>query len=310
MSSNQKASKEHLELSTFIKEVHKQLRKDATEHGWEETWQKHVNNKSMLTQYAETMESLACKHWTENQQKENSKALSRITWVHNKCEEYFNTTILKCRQQEDEIAKKCDLTVDLDNILEVPDKFKLLDVGSCYNPFKKYSNYEVVAIDIAPSNEEVIQCDFLNIDIANVGLNDESEPRPSKRCKTSEFQCTGLSYHIIVFSLLLDYFPTPELRLKCCENAYKLLKHEGILVIISPDAKHVGANAKYMKSWRLVLAKIGFRRIVYEKLQYLHCMVFRKSSNADVAKRWAVLHEDDKLFDKMYVPQDFNIENK
>ena len=32
-------------------------------------------------------------------------------------------------------------------------KLNLLDVGSCYNPFQKYKEYDVLAIDIAPATD-------------------------------------------------------------------------------------------------------------------------------------------------------------
>ncbi|XP_012259101.2 S-adenosylmethionine sensor upstream of mTORC1 isoform X1 [Athalia rosae] len=182
-------------------------------------------------------------------------------------------------------------------------KVKLLDVGSCYNPFGHVKYFEVTAIDLAPSCEEVLQCDFLSL---QVGSNDVfSENRKQV------VQLTTNSFDTIVFCLLLEYLPSPEQRYACCKKAYNLLKNGGLLLIITPDSKHVGANARFMKSWRHVMSNLGFMRIKYEKLPHAHCLAFRKCFYKEVATRWARLQKftkDDELFrseTKIFIPQDF-----
>jgi hypothetical protein len=41
-------------------------------------------------------------------------------------------------------------------------------------------------------------------------------------------------YHAVVFSLLLEYLPTPEQRLLCVEKARDVLADNGVLFVITP----------------------------------------------------------------------------
>ncbi|CAH1980062.1 unnamed protein product [Acanthoscelides obtectus] len=184
-----------------------------------------------------------------------------------------------------------------DYLEENPNKsYKLLDVGSCYNPFKKFQCFDTLAIDIAPAVEDVVKCDFLDLKV------DEKLSISNTKCILELPKC---SFNIVIFSLYLEYLPTPKQRLDSCLKAYKLLKTEGLLVIISPDSNHVGANAKIMKSWRTCLAKVGFSRVKYEKLTHLHCMAFRKSYLKEIPLRWVQIYPNLDVYDEMFIPQDF-----
>ncbi|XP_044270322.1 S-adenosylmethionine sensor upstream of mTORC1 [Tribolium madens] len=287
------ATSEHLASSDFIKSVHKKLRNNAKALGVNKAWQKHCEDEENLTKYALEMQNLATNHWENTK---NVKAASRVEWVYNFCEKYFLEEIFKHRQRELEIARKLNWEVPDFALVVKNRKLELLDVGSCYNPFKKYPCFSVTPIDIAPATSDVFKCDFLNVNLT------------SNHCE-NDLEIIGLekeSFDVIVFSLLLEYLPSPIQRHACCEKAYDLLKPEGILIIITPDSKHVGANAKIMKSWRFILAKMGFSRIRYEKLLYLHCMVFRKSLKREIAQRWAHLQSGKPYYEEIVIPQDFN----
>ncbi|KAJ8917341.1 hypothetical protein NQ315_002363 [Exocentrus adspersus] len=287
------ASTDHLAVSTFIKSVHQTLRDASKEVGVEEAWRRHCSDEGNLTRYAGAMRELACNFWESSVE---STANSRIEWTVNACENYFTKDVTKYRSKEREIALRINCTFNLDATEMVPvPKLKLLDVGSCYNPFSKYEQFEVTAIDIAPAKDEVYKCDFLSVKVAESTTVIDNEV----------LELPKGYFQVIVFSLLLEYLPSPSQRLYCCRKAYELLKTEGLLVIITPDSNHVGSNAKYMKSWRYVLAGIGFSRIKYEKLPHVHCMAFRKTVSKAVACRWAELHEGEGLFEEIYIPQDF-----
>jgi len=180
----------------------------------------------------------------------------------------------------------------------------VLDVGSCYNPLSVDPAFDVTAIDLIPAEEEgVLQCDFLNVAIGEEKILSWNE--------REIHQLPANSFDAVVFSLLLEYLPCPKQRYICCRNACNVLKNRGILIIVSPDSKHVGANAKLMKSWRYTLSKLGFMRIKYEKLRHIHCLAFRKCECKDVAMRWADLQhfsKDDKKYIseiEIFIPQDF-----
>lgn len=110
------------------------------------------------------------------------------------------------------------------------------------------------------------------------------------------------SFHVVVFSLLLEYFPSPYQRWICCQKAYELLMINGLLLIVTPDSHQQHRNASMMKSWKIAIESLGFIRWRYIKLEHLHCMAFRKIFNAG----------EQSLFlsgitpDMLYIPQDFH----
>ncbi|KAK4877168.1 hypothetical protein RN001_009674 [Aquatica leii] len=292
------ANAEHLKLSEFIKKVHEDLRNDSKILGFDKAWDKHCANKETLKKYAETMNELSNTHWERNYKKENATASSRVQWIYNYCKFYFyQEELVRQRMRELDIAEKINTKIREIDFLNNCDKIRLLDVGSCYNPFEIFTCFDVLALDIAPANSQVKFCDFLNVEITadSIVLIDNGAVHKLPQC----------TYHVVLFSLLLEYLPSAEQRMLCCKKAYDLLCHEGLLIIITPDSKHVGANAKYMKSWRYNLAKIGFSRIKYEKLSHIHCMAFRKSLDFKIAERWAIL-QNKEFFDNIFIPQDFN----
>jgi hypothetical protein len=178
----------------------------------------------------------------------------------------------------------------------------LLDVGSCYNPFRVYPFLHVIPIDIAPAEHDVYVCDFLNLAVV------ESE-ESMILIDRSIVKLPAAAFNVVVFSLLLEYFPSPKQRYLCVCKAYKLLKPEGLLFIITPDSKHSSANAPLMKSWRITLAQLGFSLSCYEKLPHIHCMAYRKDIHPEVAKHWASceLRKQNyvEISAELYIPQDF-----
>lgn len=303
------ATSEQLKLSEFIKNVHQNLRQHSQTYGTENAWKQHVKNIDQLKKYAQCMDTLANQFWEPNIRKRNSAATQycRIQWAIKQCNEYFfDTGLMYQRRREIDIIHK--LAVHLTKIdISEPENCNevvILDVGSCFNPLKSITNFEVIAIDLCPANAFVKKCDFLevkcldHVDIPSLKTGSEITELPKEH------------FNVVLFSLLLEYLPSNEQRILCCKKAYQLLKPEGILIIITPDSKHVGANAQLMKAWRYTLAGLGFMRIKYEKLTHLHCIVFRKCLFKPTADRWVDLHKADG-FDRnqINIPQDAKIYN-
>ncbi len=86
----------------------------------------------------------------------------------------------------------------------------------------------------------------------------------------------GHHYDAVLFSLLLEYLPVPEMRLRACAQATKVLKSGGLLVIVTPDSSHQGKNQEQLRRWRAALASLGMARAYYDKLEHLHCMAYTK----------------------------------
>eukprot|EP00048_Salpingoeca_helianthica_P006993 m.105179 g.105179 ORF g.105179 m.105179 type:complete len:402 (-) comp14194_c2_seq1:86-1291(-) len=171
----------------------------------------------------------------------------------------------------------------------------VLDVGSCFNPFARFPDLQVTAVDIAPAVPTVLRCDFSSstLCVANQHLC------AAGHCESA---LSTQSFHAIIFCLLLSYMPSGELRLQCCLNARRALKQHGLLLIVSPDSNHVGKGAVWMKSWKACLEQIGFSRWRYEKLPHLHCMAFRAVGDVPLITQ----ERRRELAQLMIIPQDSN----
>ncbi|KAK9298278.1 hypothetical protein QLX08_008296 [Tetragonisca angustula] len=307
------ATEEHKYLANIIKNTHATLRQEAQNYGPEIAWKRHTCRKDILQEYASCMQKLATTHWMQNNINTKGSTCSRIEWIKFQCEEYFlNEGKQKYDLKEEdiklkidanfantEIAINCNVNIKHKKPIQ---KISLLDVGSCYNPFRTFDIFEVIAIDLNGIPDKVFCCDFLNVQIGQ---------ELSVSNKQEILQLPENHFQVVVFSLFLEYLPCPKQRYLCCKKAYDLLQFGGIFFIISPDSKHVHANAKFMKSWRYILSKLGFMRIKYEKLHHIHCIMFRKCVFKQVATRWAnlqILPQNDPLFlndTSIYIPQDF-----
>jgi hypothetical protein len=252
------------------------------------------------------MQCLATDLWSPRNAGDFPGTRDRIDWCVASCWEYFcQGGLIKLLTKDLKRLEYGSQTI-VDKVLishlkkedigdyvlsQFPRPWSLLDVGSCYNPFSTHSEvFNVTAVDIAPACESVLQCDFLNVKIEPVTIPNEPE----------QVQFFKESFDIVVFSLLLSYFPSPRQRLKCCINAFHLLKLHGVLLIITPDSSHQNKNMAMVKSWQWALEEIGLNRWKYTKLRHLHCMGFRKSRVHDLPPSVDV----EELAASVYIPQD------
>lgn len=111
-------------------------------------------------------------------------------------------------------------------------------------------------------------------------------------------------FHVVVFSLLLSYFPSASQRWECCQKAHQLLQTNGLLLVVTPDSSHQNKNSAMIKSWKTAIESLGFVRFRYEKQTHLHCMAFRK-----VAPCHSCIYGTGDA-SMMYIPQDFQEEEE
>lgn len=278
------------QLVAIIRGVHEALRKNyqRTSGDHDTVWTDHLHDVDKRLQYSRAMFELATTAWLEKN--------TRITWCHQTCIDYFfggklerlmeKTNLNDQKIDEKYFHKKIDLPFI--------GKIKLLDVGSCYNPFSIYPEYQCLAIDLTPAVESVSQCDFLQVKI--LPFHTKSMNLLHSDIVTELYECT---FDVVIFSLVLEYLPAPKQRFTFCQKAWKLLKYNGLLLIVTPDSKKQHCNAPMMKKWKLALNHIGFQRIAYEKQRHMHCMAFRKlfdQSNTDT----------NDIIDLLSIPQDFH----
>ncbi|XP_055839485.1 S-adenosylmethionine sensor upstream of mTORC1 [Episyrphus balteatus] len=292
------ATEEHKKLANIIKDVHESLRVMSKEMGPSEAWEHHLQNKDRLKEYADAMRKLAS-IWEENSTNVDLLARSRIKWTIDYCMTYFlaDGILFEKRAREQRQLEFLEYDMSQCKYHQETTNLRVLDVGSCFNPFKNMEYFDVTAIDLCPATDTVFQGDFLKINI----LSEDTTVSPIE----GKIENLPANYfHCVVFSLLLEYIPSSEQRLLCCSNAYKLLKFEGILIIITPDSQHVGKNATIMKNWRYTLATLGFSRIKFEKLPHIACMVFRKSIDIRLPQMWAEQHKEAYMTMSIDIPQD------
>lgn len=115
-------------------------------------------------------------------------------------------------------------------------------------------------------------------------------------CRHAGLTFQEQSFDLVVFCLLLSYFPHPAQRLRCCFNAHKILRTHGLLLVVTPDSSHQNKHAPLMKQWKSGIEGLGFSRWKYSKEEHLHCMAFRKVTNVT-----SPCKEDDS---QLLIPQD------
>lgn len=147
--------------------------------------------------------------------------------------------------------------------------------------------------------QTVIKCDFLSLNIL-------AHSQEGSQCSTfpegsAQFGLHTESQDVVVFSLLLSYFPSPLQRLQCCFNAHTVLRPHGLLLVITPDSSHQNKHTDMMASWRTAIEAVGFHRWSYHKSQHLHCMAFRKTRALLDFLSLSAVHGS-----HLYIPQDFN----
>ncbi|XP_067683648.1 S-adenosylmethionine sensor upstream of mTORC1-like isoform X1 [Haliotis asinina] len=324
---------EHKRLARFVKGVHADLRKKfkANNGDYAKIWDDHCQNKEVLAQYADAMHHLALDHWSK-------KPESRIDWCRDTALEFFHHGGLKqalekdvrkykyrCKEEKADEGTQIQLGVKEEeqeqtqprtktqddprnfsyNQISLPfaGKVRLLDVGSCYNPFEQFDEFLAIGIDISPAKPSVYHCDFLHLETTDPlqvamdtldtyvsNLRDPIERLPRQ------------IFHVVVFSLLLEYLPSAYQRWLCCQKAHSLLMLNGLLLIVTPDSHQQHRNAAMMKSWRVAIESMGFQRWRYIKLDHIHCMAFRKVEKPDTGHCLVEGVSPDML----HIPQDYN----
>lgn len=124
-------------------------------------WKEHLGDQTSLDEYATAMHALATGPWAKH--KTHGKG-GRIDWCVEVCDEYFLGGQMRRLILKDVRRLEHGMRTTLDPKLLPPSpegldrgfsgrKWRLLDVGSCYNPFSEYPQFDVTAVDIAPAVE-------------------------------------------------------------------------------------------------------------------------------------------------------------
>ncbi|XP_066579787.1 S-adenosylmethionine sensor upstream of mTORC1 isoform X2 [Amia ocellicauda] len=309
---------------------------------FDKIWREHCEDEETLSEYAEAMKNLADNHWAktcegegriewcrsvcqeyfldggmkrmlEKDEKSARLAIAMTTTTFNAQQHPNNGPLNHCKN-EDRNNCSCFHSTGLAGggiVLESAEplwlshqsgKIRLLDVGSCFNPFLKFDEFLTVGIDIVPAVESVYKCDFLNLQLQQpLQLARDAVDAFLKQLRNPIDALPGELFNVVVFSLLLSYFPSPYQRWICCKKAHELLALNGLLLIITPDSSHQNRHAAMMKSWKVAVESLGFKRYKYVKFSHMHLIAFRKVSlntTSDLVSR--------NYPEMLYIPQDFN----
>lgn len=143
-----------------------------------------------------------------------------------------------------------------------------------------------------PFLQDVYQCDFLSLEVEDP----EQTSCPLANLRSPITRLPSCVFNVIIFCLLLEYFPSCHQRWRCCVQAHKLLAPNGLLLVITPDSHKQHRNSAMIRSWTSAITSLGFSKWKYEKLEHIHCIVFRKIQNE--------CSVNDDMADLMFIHQD------
>lgn len=130
------ASEEHKRLASFIKNVHKTLRSASSDRAPEEVWAEHLAKEALLKEYARSMQELATEHWSDDTES------SRITWTSDQIIAYFRSGGREREHGRDfKFARRKGVTWATPSPSQARKRLRVLDVGSCYNPFQHFKEF-------------------------------------------------------------------------------------------------------------------------------------------------------------------------
>ena len=138
---------------------------------------RHVGNvmSSDETSYSKAMNSLANQVWERGDDSSASdSSQSRIEWIRRHLVKYhFENDRQRFQERmerklfhltSESMAEETKSTIATDPGARI----SVLDVGSCYNPFAKFPEFDVVAIDLSPTpDSDVYRCDFVSVGVGD-----------------------------------------------------------------------------------------------------------------------------------------------
>ncbi|CAM9439105.1 unnamed protein product, partial [Ectocarpus fasciculatus] len=213
------------------------------------SWDDTVADANELATYAQAATQMGEKKWVK----------IANDWIRSSCYRFFchggakKAMIKWMKKVNGGAATKASLdSLTLcNNLMESKDptlgvafneKIRMLDIGACYNPLLAPADasaafsidvgvpqdaMDVLGVDLYPANPSVLQCDFLNVVVADPESGVETaeaidiiDGDDYKRVVSLPAQ----SFDAACMCLVLSYLPDPMQRLKMIQNAWALLK--------------------------------------------------------------------------------------
>ena len=240
-------------------------------------WIENVTNDETLEIYASSAELMGSKDWMIAGT-EWMKNIS-LNFYYNKLGIKYYNKIIKTLQNNSKSNNNNDNNNNCNDsyrqnpmtcLKATDEKIKLLDIGSCFNPFKEFNEFEVTAVDLCPSNDSVHKCDFLDIIVTE---NIDLTLNINNSYKNGFMKYFPInSFDVCVMSLVLSYLPCPKQRLLMIKNARKTLIYENNkmgLLLIYEKCSILHNNYYYtlfLKHWKQQICLLGFELLKYERV--------------------------------------------
>ena len=250
----------HGRLSAKVRAVQKLLLYNHKRQGGE-AWKKHVQQKDTLKEYAEAIKELAEVHWPrarELRRQETGITVSRRQVTRETSERYFTKEIQEWIEVDRKNAKRLGIDVALNpddyKPWSVEDRrLKLLDIGSCFDPYRPFEEFDVTALDLQPAAPDVHEADFFEVPILD-------EVPPAEIGKPLQLQRS--SFDVIVSSFVVSYLPSSKMRFDMFARSLELLDTNGLMFMYTPcllsSKKTQHALAACYQSWSVALQLSGY----------------------------------------------------
>lgn len=144
----------------------------------------------------------------------------------------------------------------------------------------------VESVDLHPApHSGVHQCDWLTVsvqpspddDVDNGVVLEAAESPPDAPFRRA-VGVRALFFDAVIFSLVLSYMPSSKMRFLACIQAHRVLKKDGLLIIVSTRTQG-SRHAPWINDWEVAIETIGFQRVHKDIREKLIGLTFRKTTS-------------------------------
>ena len=233
----ERAERQHLrDESALIRSHHRFLREQSKLHGVKRAWSETASSgtgSERLRSYARAMKAIATKPFAQQ----------GIMWTVERMVAHFAASPSVTPIQTLQGSQKAG---DDSVCPRHRRRVKLLDIGSCFNPYRlvprdhlQNIELDVVALDLCPAHESVFECDFLELQVGAAGseavvLPPRLPPPVASSASVPSVSCERLmqlaagDFDVVTICLVLSYLPSPRQRAAMLRKAIRLLRRQSV----------------------------------------------------------------------------------
>lgn len=168
---------------------------------------------------------------------------------------------------------------------------QLIDVGACYNPLNgqplsEHVRIDAVGVDLGPyPGSGVRKCDWTALRFTTDLSEDPHAKQLASERSTEALEVVPSScVDAVSFCLLLSFMPTSEMRFRSCVNAWRALRHDGLLVIVSTRTQG-SRSLPWLEPWIAAISTIGFQLVRKDVRHSIVGLAFQKVERSCLGRR-------------------------